>query len=142
MTHRKRSTRGIRATAEPVLAEGRGKPAQVGHVLRRAREYLRLSLREVERRTGRSNAYLSQIERGLIKQPDPVVLLELAELYRLDFMTLAAWAGWTHAEDQSGSETGRADSASLLVRRVLDLDKTQRAQVLSYIEKVLGDRRT
>src|SRR5207247_5113393 len=98
MTQRKRAARGRKGTAEAVLAEGRGRPAHVGHVLRRAREYLRLSLREVERRTGRSNAYLSQIERGLIKQPDPVVLLELADLYRLDFMTLAQWAGWAERE--------------------------------------------
>ena len=51
---------------------------KVGIVLRRARQYWQLSLREVERRTGRSNAYLSQVERGLIRQPDPAVLLELA----------------------------------------------------------------
>src|SRR5438552_1477053 len=49
---------------------------KVGIVLRRAREYWKLSLREVERRTGRSNAYLSQVERALIRQPDPTVLLE------------------------------------------------------------------
>src|SRR5438046_3020902 len=67
----------------------------VGRVLRRAREHQQLSLREVERRLGRSSAYLSQVERGLIRQPDPVVLLELADLYKLDFMTLATWAGWT-----------------------------------------------
>src|SRR5436190_1775110 len=95
MTQRKRAARKQRKTASAVLAEGQGRPAHVGRVLRRAREYLRLSLREVERRIGRSNAYLSQIERGVIKQPDPVVLLELADLYRLDFMTLAQWAGWT-----------------------------------------------
>ena len=66
----------------------------VGRVLRRAREHHALALREVARRIGRSSAYLSQIERGVIRQPDPVVLLELAEIYKLDFMTLATWAGW------------------------------------------------
>jgi hypothetical protein len=71
-----------------------------------------------------------------------VVLSELADLYRLDFMTLAAWAGWTHTEGQSGSDRGRIDSANLLVRRVLDLDEVERAQVLSYIEGIHRARRT
>jgi len=81
---------------------------------------------------------LSQIERGLIRQPDPVVLFELAELYKLDFMTLAKWAGW--AGEPEGSPY-RGNSATLLVRRVLELDDTQRAETLSYIEKLLRERR-
>lgn len=118
---------------------GREATPPVGKVLRRAREHKQLTLREVERRLGRSSAYLSQIERGVIKQPDPVVLLELAELYRLDFMTLASWAGW--AADGSES-SGRGQGATSLVRRVLELDDQQRAQVFSYIEEILRGRRT
>jgi transcriptional regulator with XRE-family HTH domain len=111
----------------------------VGRVLRRAREHHGLALREVGRRIGRSSAYLSQIERGLIQQPDPVVLLGLAELYKLDFMTLAKWAGWTGEPEGSPD---RANSATLLVRRVLELDNTQRAELLRYIEKLLHEQRT
>jgi transcriptional regulator with XRE-family HTH domain len=111
----------------------------VGRVLRRAREHHGLALREVGRRIGRSSAYLSQIERGLIQQPDPVVLLGLAELYKLDFMTLAKWAGW--AGEPEGSPD-RGNSATLLVRRVLELDDTQRTEILSYIEKLLREQRT
>ena len=111
----------------------------VGRVLRRAREHHGLGLREVGRQIGRSSAYLSQIERGLIRQPDPVVLLELAELYKLDFMTLAKWAGWTGEPERSPD---RGNSATLLVRRVLGLDDSQRAEILSYIEKLLRERRT
>lgn len=111
----------------------------VGSVLRRAREHRGLALREVERRTGRSSAYLSQVERGLIRQPDPVVLLELADLYRLDFMTLARWAGWT---DQSGDVSESGNSGTILVRRVLELNEAQRAEIFSYVEKLLRERRT
>jgi transcriptional regulator with XRE-family HTH domain len=111
----------------------------VGRVLRRAREHCGLALREVGRRIGRSSAYLSQIERGLIQQPDPVVLLGLAELYKLDFMTLAKWAGWTGEPEGSPD---RGNSATLLVRRVLELDDTQRTEILSYIEKLLREQRT
>lgn len=132
-----------RRTPDPVHegATDREKWPPVGRVLRRAREHRELSLRDVERRIGRSNAYLSQVERGLIRQPDPSVLLELAELYGLDFMTLATWAGWTNS-DGSERDPGRADSASLLMRRVLSLDETQRTQVLRYIKEILREPET
>ena len=126
-------------TAVSQLATRRDDVPPVGRVLRRAREHHGLALREVERRIGRSSAYLSQVERGLIRQPDPVVLLELAELYALDFMTLAKWAGWTGEPEDSPD---RGNSATLLVRRVLELDDTQRAEILSYIERLLRERRT
>jgi len=111
----------------------------VGKVLRRARGHHGLALREVGRRIGKSSAYLSQIERGLIRQPDPVVLLELAELYKLDFMTLAKWAGWT---DEPEGSPDRGNSATLLVRRVLELDDTQRTEILGQIERLLREQRT
>lgn len=115
---------------------------KVGIVLRRAREYWKLSLREVERRTGRSNAYLSQVERGLIRQPDPAVLLELAELYKLDFMTLARWAGWANTESDGQPGSGRNDSAGLLIRRALELDNSQRTRALAFIDELLRARRS
>jgi transcriptional regulator with XRE-family HTH domain len=126
-------------TAVSQRATRRDDVPPVGRVLRRAREHHGLALREVGRRIGRSSAYLSQIEHGLIRQPDPVVLLELAELYKLDFMTLAKWAGWTGEPEGS---PGRGNSATLLVRRVLELDDTQRAEILTYIENLVRERRT
>lgn len=111
----------------------------VGGVLRRAREHRGLALREVGRRIGRSSAYLSQIERGLIRQPDPVVLLELADLYRLDFLTLANWAGWM---DESQAHPDHSSSATFLVRRILELNDTQRAEIFNYIERLLHEQRT
>jgi transcriptional regulator with XRE-family HTH domain len=119
----------------------RNETPKVGLVLRRAREYWKLSLREVERRTGRSNAYLSQVERGLIRQPDPAVLLELAELYKLDFMMLATWAGWANT-DLDAPASGRSDSASLLIRRALELDDSQRTRALAFIDELLRAGRT
>ena len=132
-------TKAIRKKEEAQGAIPRDEVPPVGRVLRRAREHHRLALREVGRQIGRSSAYLSQIERGLIRQPDPVVLLELAELYKLDFMTLAKWAGWT---GESEGSPDRNNSATFLVRRVLELDDAQRAEILSYIEKLNWDRRT
>ena len=123
-------------------AIGRDEHPAVGRVLRQARQHHRLSLREVERRIGRSNAYLSQVERGLIKQPDPSVLLDLAELYGLNFMKLASWAGWSSTDEDVATGQHRSDSARLLVRRVLDLDAAERKEVLDYVERLRRKRRT
>ena len=138
MTKSKKTSTPRTKTAGKQVVRGGDVPS-VGHVLRRAREHRGFALREVERLTGRSSAYLSQVERGLIRRPDPSVLSELADLYRLDFMTLAGWAGW--AEQPEGSPEGRS-SANLLVRRVLELNETQRAEIFSFIEKLLRERRT
>jgi transcriptional regulator with XRE-family HTH domain len=119
--------------------EQRDTTPAIGTVLRRAREHHKLSIREVERRIGRSSAYLSQIERGVIKQPDPMVLLELAELYRLNFMTLARWAGWAN---ESQDNTNSSNSTSLLVRQILELDDKQRGEVLAYVQHLIRDGRS
>lgn len=121
---------------------GRDEHPSVGGVLRRARTHRQLSLREVERRIGRSNAYLSQVERGLIKQPDPSVLLDLAELYGLNFTTLVTWAGWTDTVDDSAGAPNPHASTRFLVRSLLELDNTERKQVLMYIENLRRERRT
>ena len=114
---------------------------QVGSALRYARIHRQLSLREVERRIGRSNAYLSQVERGLIKQPDPTVLLDLAKLYGLDFESLATWAHWLPADPKPAGNR-RRDSTAILVRQVMELDAKERATVLRYIESILRERKT
>lgn len=121
---------------------GRDEHPAVGRVLRQARRHHGLSLREVERRIGRSNAYLSQVERGLIRQPDPSVLLDLAELYGLNFMTLAGWAGWSAGGEDVASGSRHGGAAGILVRRVLELDATEQDEVLDYVEKLRRKRRT
>ena len=126
--------------AKPDSAHRRASP-QVGGVLRRARVHHGLSLRQVERRIGRSNAYLSQVERGLIKQPDPIVLLELAELYGLNFETLAGWADWV-PNDPSATDTRRRTSTTVLVRQVLQLTADERTTVLRVVDSILRERRT
>jgi DNA-binding transcriptional regulator YiaG len=46
----------------------------IGPYLKSLREAKGLSLREVEAKTGVSNAFLSQIESGKVKRPSPVML--------------------------------------------------------------------
>ena len=63
----------------------------IGPLLRRLRG--QTGLREVGRRTGISNSYLSQIERGQ-RQPGPAVLKRLAALYDVDVHDLLQRAGF------------------------------------------------
>jgi transcriptional regulator with XRE-family HTH domain len=65
-----------------------------GQFLRAARERKSLSLRAVERATGVSNAYLSQLESGKIRQPSPIVLHKLAELYGVSYGAVLERAGY------------------------------------------------
>ena len=127
-------------SVEPDFDARENRPS-VGSVLRYARTHHRLSLRDVERRIGRSNAYLSQVERGLIKQPDPIVLLELSELYGLNFRTLATWALWVR-DDADPTESRARDLTTVLVRQIMELDAAERATVLRYVDSILRERRT
>jgi transcriptional regulator with XRE-family HTH domain len=53
-----------------------------------------LSLREVERQTGISNEYLSQLERGVATKPAPDVLQKLAKFYGAPYEALLVAAGY------------------------------------------------
>jgi len=56
--------------------------------LKSLREASGMTLRAVEHRTGVSNAFLSQLESGKVKQPSPVVLYKLAQVYGVSYEAL------------------------------------------------------
>ena len=64
----------------------------VGEFIRRQRELGQMSVRQLADLCGVSNAYLSQIERGL-RSPSSVILQSLAKGLRLSAETLYAQAG-------------------------------------------------
>jgi transcriptional regulator with XRE-family HTH domain len=66
----------------------------LGEYLRQAREGKTLSLRAVEELTGISNAFLSQLESGKVKQPSPMKLHKLASVYGVEYETLMEVAGY------------------------------------------------
>ena len=67
-------------------------------------------LREVNRRTGVSSSYLSQIERGE-KQPGANVVRKLAELYRVDAQQLLRRAGHGPQPDPYGDDALEVERA-------------------------------
>jgi transcriptional regulator with XRE-family HTH domain len=63
-------------------------------LLAEARRAKAVSLRTVERATGISNAYLSQMESGVVAQPSPKKLLALAEYYNVSYDLLMSSCGY------------------------------------------------
>jgi DNA-binding Xre family transcriptional regulator len=62
-------------------------PSVLGKRLKHARETNGYSLREVEEKVGFSNAYISQLEQGAVKDPSLYKIADLCDLYdiSLDF---------------------------------------------------------
>ena len=53
-----------------------------------------MTLRDVEKETDISNAYLSQLETGKVKQPSPVNLYKLSKLYEVAYEILMEKVGY------------------------------------------------
>lgn len=104
----------------------------LGDVLRHARLHRQLTLRQVERQIGIPNAYLSQIERGVIRQPNPSVLMELAELYELNYGLIAEWAGYLDASPSRGG----GQLAGLALRLFVELDPAAQLEAVDYLESL------
>ncbi len=66
--------------------------------LRNVRKEQGLSLKKVEKLAGVSNAYLSQLERGLRNPPHPDILKKLAKVYEVPLSELLAAAGYVDEE--------------------------------------------
>ena len=118
--------RELAEDSEPVL----------GEILRRARQHQGLSLRQVESRIGLSNAHLSQIERGAIRRPDPAILMNLAELYSLNYELIAEWSGYLN----SLSSRSSSGLAGMALRLFVELDSVAQRDALSYLENLRNER--
>src|ERR1051325_434136 len=68
---------------------------RLAQLLKATRESVALSLREVEKRTGISNAYLSQLENGRTTNPSPHVLAKLSRAYAISYTDLMLAAGYS-----------------------------------------------
>jgi len=76
-----------------------------GQYLKSLRQAKGLSLRDVERVTSVSNAYLSQLESERIKQPSPTVLHKLARFYDVPYDYLMECVGYPAAGSTSREST-------------------------------------
>lgn len=105
---------------------------QVGNYFKALREAKGLTLREVEKQTDVSNAYLSQVEKGKVKQPSPLMLHKLAEVYGVPYEQLMEKVGYPvpQAVDSRSSPKGRVNVA----HRIGDITHEEELELLNYLK--------
>jgi transcriptional regulator with XRE-family HTH domain len=112
-----------------------GSPSEkLGPFLQATRRGKSLSLREVEASTGISNAYLSQLETGKIREPSPANLHKLAELYGVSYPMLLELAGYP-VPGRSGKP---AESA--LAARLGPVTKEEEEELVDYLHFLRAKR--
>lgn len=62
--------------------------SELGPFIKTAREQRAMTIRQAEKLSGISNAYLNQIENGKVKNPSPGILNKLSQLYQIPYEML------------------------------------------------------
>ena len=115
--------------------------AAFGAFLRAQRRLANLSLRDMAQRTNLSNAYLSQIERGL-HTPSVRVLRSVAQALDLSAETLLAQAGfWGQDSEKSGPEP-TSTVAEVAIRSDPRLTDAQKEALLSVYRSYIAANRS
>lgn len=106
----------------------------LGKKLKEAREYLPMTLRQVEDATGISNAYLSQLENEKIQKPSANILYKLSILYGINLNSLLAAAGII----ETSADTSEAAEEDKILNNIAfyaeNLSTEEKNQVLEYIK--------
>jgi HTH-type transcriptional regulator, competence development regulator len=108
--------------------------------LARLRRLKQVSLREVEKATGMSNAYLSQLEKGDAKNPSPPLLYKLAEFFEVPYESLLASAGYLD-EEQLAAHGARPPSQIERMLMSARLSEEEESEVASFLEYVVSKRK-
>ena len=119
----------------------------LGDRLRQIRKLKGLSLRGVEAKTGISNAYLSQLERGDAQNPSPKKLKSLADCYDIDYADLLKLAGYL--SENNGVRQGllgstfdeKSSSALSSAIQSADLTDEEESLVAQYIVFLKSQRK-
>lgn len=82
-----------------------------GHFLKSLREKQRMSLRDAERESGVSNAYIAQIEKGDRSPPKPEILKKLSRAYNVTVRELFLRAGYLDEPEVTATEEERIEAA-------------------------------
>jgi transcriptional regulator with XRE-family HTH domain len=119
---------------------GSGWSNPLGDFIRAQRQLAQLSLREMAAMTSVSNAYLSQVERGL-HQPSLKVLHSIADALQLSTEQLLNRAGWTTPTGDPAASTADAPprpSTEDAIRADPRLTPEQRTALLGVYRSFVG----
>ncbi len=114
----------------------KGQLEALGALLRAQRVAAGLSLRDLAERAAVSNAYLSQLERGL-HEPSLGVLRAVTAALGLDLGQVLARAGLLQ-EDASAPAEARVRETEAAILRDPELSEPQRTALLSVYRSVVG----
>ena len=107
-----------------------------GQFIHTQRKLAKLSLRELASRTEVSNAYLSQLERGL-HAPSVRVLKSLADAFNLSAETMIEHAGLLDDDQTPGGRT--AESTEAAIRADSRLTEAQKEALLAVYRGFVPD---
>lgn len=69
-------------------------------IVKTAREKIKISQRELSRRTGVDNNTISKIEKGIRKKPNVISLIKISNVLDIDFSKLLKASGYSKNEIQ------------------------------------------
>ena len=107
----------------------------LANLLKERRKNLGKTLREAEKDTGISNAYLSQVENGRINQPTPKILRELSEYYEISYQRLLELAGHPIVSPYQGKIRHRISA------EFEDLSAAETRELKDYLRFIRSRRR-
>ena len=128
----------------PKRKEGTPEPAApnvLGPYLRKLRQDVGMTLREVEEATNKdvSNGYLSQLEGGKISKPSPHVLHTLSGVLNTDYESLMQRAGYLQPGPTQSVLSGTSNSAAKF--SISNLTSDEEAELLEYLAFVRSRKR-
>jgi transcriptional regulator with XRE-family HTH domain len=108
----------------------------LGKLLKQYREINKLTLRQVEEKTGISNAYLSQLENDKIAHPSANTLYKLSQTYDVEFETLLSAGGVIEKKEQSTPKHKILQSVAASAGTVLtDEEEKELLNYLNFIRQ-------
>jgi transcriptional regulator with XRE-family HTH domain len=105
-----------------------------GKYLKKIREDRKMTLREVEGEARISNAYLSQVERGIREVPTLKVLARLAKAYGIQLSDLTSKAEEEMSGQKSNQGQAPAPDTEFICRGYEDLSEGKKKELKSFLQ--------
>jgi transcriptional regulator with XRE-family HTH domain len=112
-----------------------------GEQVRAMRRARGLTLREVEQRSGVSNAYVSQLETGKIKEPSPKIIRALAEALEASPQAMMEAAYGCMSEPLRGPGERLGPLNVQVAHFALSLTEEEAERVWRFMQFVVWERR-
>ena len=114
----------------------------LGQYLASIRNDREMSLRHVEEAAGKevSNAYLSQLENGKLRQPSPTILNKLAEIYKIEYLTLMELAGYLPPASKRADGQRHGRIATFAEHNLTQEEEAQLMKFLKFMRSEKGSK--